>query len=109
MLLSAAQTLSKILRPADFLGRWQGDQLLAILVGDVSGGGRVHPMGKLLGLSRIHWWGDSVPVSVVIAGAEPETGDTIESLVCRAQAKLMTGESEKKPVIETASRSKAED
>jgi diguanylate cyclase (GGDEF)-like protein/PAS domain S-box-containing protein len=103
MLQSAAQTLSNVLRPADFLGRWQGDQLLAILVGDLSPGKHVQPIGKLLGLSRIHWWGDSVPVSVVIAGAEPETGDTVETLVERAQAKLMTGEPGKQLVIQPAS------
>jgi diguanylate cyclase (GGDEF)-like protein/PAS domain S-box-containing protein len=109
MLQSAAQTLSNILRPADFLGRWEGDQLLAILVGDLSPGKHVQPIGKLLGLSRIHWWGDSVPVSVVIAGAEPEAGDTLESLVLRAQAKLLTGEPADNPVRGAVSRSKAED
>lgn len=104
MLQSAAQTLSNVLRPTDFLGRWEGDQLLAILVGNHGMGGRVQPLGKLVGLSQIHWWGDSVPVSVVLAGAEPEAGDTLESLLARAQSKLSTG---KKNVTDAAASAEA--
>jgi two-component system, cell cycle response regulator len=91
MLQSAAQTLSNVSRPTDFLGRWEGDQLLAILIGNHGVAGRMQPLGKLVGLSQIHWWGDSVAVSVVLAGAEPEIGDTLESLLSRAEAQLNTG------------------
>jgi diguanylate cyclase (GGDEF)-like protein/PAS domain S-box-containing protein len=87
MLQSAAQTLSKVLRPADFLGRWTGDHLIAILVGDQTNG-FAQPVTKLLRLSHIHWWGYSMPVSVVLAGAAPEAGDTLESLLARAQFEL---------------------
>jgi diguanylate cyclase (GGDEF)-like protein/PAS domain S-box-containing protein len=88
MLQSAAKTLSKMFRPTDYLGRWAGDQLLAILVGDRAHSCLAQSRGKLLGLSRIHWWGDLVPISVVLAGAEPMVGDTLESLLSRAHAEL---------------------
>lgn len=93
MLQSASQTLTNILRPGDFLGRWAGDELLAILPGSQLQAGRLQPIGRLVGLSQIHWWGDPVPISVVLAGAEPENGDSPESLVARAQAKLTTNSS----------------
>ena len=48
-------------------------------------------------------------VSVVIAGAEPETGDTLESLVLRAQTKLMTAQPGNKPEVEPESPNQAED
>lgn len=88
MLQSAAKTLSKVLRPSDFLGRWAEDQLLAILVGERAHGALPQPVGKLLGLSCFHWWGDSVPVSVILAAAEPQPGETLESLLTRAQSEL---------------------
>lgn len=91
MLQSAAKTLSKMFRPTDYLGRWAGDQLLAILHGESAHTGLAQPLGKLLGLSRLHWWGDLVPISVVLAGAEPVVGDTIESLLSRAHAELANG------------------
>jgi len=88
MLQSAAQTLSNVLRPSDFLGRWKGDPLLAILIGNHGTAGSSQSFGKLPGWSQIHWWGDSVPLSVVLAGAEPEIGGTLESLLDRAESKL---------------------
>jgi PAS domain S-box-containing protein len=56
MLQSAAQTLSNVLRPADFLGCWERNQLLAILVGSRSKSSLAQPIAKFLALSQIHWW-----------------------------------------------------
>jgi diguanylate cyclase (GGDEF)-like protein/PAS domain S-box-containing protein len=109
MLQSAAQTLTNVLRPGDFLGRWEGHELLAILPGSQVQAGRLQPIGKLVGLSQIHWWGDSVPVSVVLAGAEPENADTCESLLARAQEKLGAAKPAKNPATGTASTASAED
>ena len=95
MLQSAAQTLSNVLRPADFLGCWERNELLAILVGNRTKGSLAQPVAKFLGLSQIHWWGDSVPLSMVLAVAEPEPGETLESLLVRTQAQLNNLETNK--------------
>jgi len=108
MLQSAAQTLSNVLRPADFLGRWEGDQLLAILAGRTATPNRLQPIGRLVGLSRIHWWGDSVPVSVLLAAAEPQADDNLESLVARAQAELQKAGHAKPPEFRPAASAQAE-
>jgi diguanylate cyclase (GGDEF)-like protein/PAS domain S-box-containing protein len=109
MLQSAAQTLSNVLRPTDFLGRWEGDQLLAILLGHRAQGSGAQPIGKLVGLSQIHWWGDSVPVSVDVAGAEPEAGEALDALLARAQSMLKTAARAARSGAASASPAQPED
>jgi len=48
MLQSAAQTLSNVLRPSDFLGRWKGDRLLPILIGNRGTAGSSSHLGNSL-------------------------------------------------------------
>ena len=81
-----AQTLKHAL-PDAFLGRWQEEQFLAI-VSDCS---RIdleraaHDIERIVGCSAIQWWGDSLSVEVSVGRGLVESGDTIESLLERAQ------------------------
>jgi diguanylate cyclase (GGDEF)-like protein len=74
----------------DFVGRWSDDEFLVIVNGCSeeslrSVGERIR---RMLTSNGIEWWGErrSLPVSVGQAAAQP--GDTIESLLGRAQKSL---------------------
>ncbi|HEY2459409.1 MAG TPA: diguanylate cyclase [Candidatus Acidoferrum sp.] len=85
------QTLENSLRPTDFLGRWRENQFLAILMecnGDEIGRG-AERLRKMVGSSKIEWWGDRVPVTVSLGGTAVKTGDTEEGLVRRAETALL--------------------
>jgi diguanylate cyclase (GGDEF)-like protein/PAS domain S-box-containing protein len=84
------QSLENSLRPTDFLGRWQDNQFLAILI--ECGitelplvGGRLRRMAAT---SKVEWWGDSLKLSVSLGGTVVRTGDTVESLTLRAEEAL---------------------
>ncbi len=85
-----SQTMRNSLRPADFLGRWTGDQFLAILpncgaAGVERAGARVRNIVNYAGLQ---WWGDRLTVSTSIGLATVQTGDTTDSILERAQRSL---------------------
>jgi len=82
-----AETLRDSLRPDDFVGRWADDQFLTILsncgaqgVGNAAA--RIH---KAVANSGIQWWGDWLKASTLLGYATAQAGDTIQSLVQRAQ------------------------
>lgn len=81
-----AQTAKHAL-PDAFLGRWQDEQFLAI----VSDCHRLdleraaHDIERIVGCSAIQWWGDSLSVEVSVGRTLVESGDTIESVLERAQ------------------------
>jgi len=90
LLRVVARTLAGALWRTDFVGRWSDDQFLVILNGcreDAlrSVRERVH---RMLATDGIEWWGErrSLPVSIGEAPAQP--GDSIESLLERAQKSL---------------------
>jgi PAS domain S-box-containing protein/diguanylate cyclase (GGDEF)-like protein len=59
------QTLENSLRPSDFLGRWQENQFLAILM-ECSGAEITRAserLRRMVGASQIAWWGDRLPVT----------------------------------------------
>lgn len=76
--------------PDAFLGRWADDQFLAI-VSDCS---RVdleraaHDIHNLIGRSAIQWWGDSLSAEVALGWTMVEAGDSLDSLLARAQSQL---------------------
>jgi diguanylate cyclase (GGDEF)-like protein len=86
-----AQTLENTLRPTDYVGRWSGDQFLAILTGCSELGlpavcGRLR---KMIASGSIEWWGGELFAGAVSMGtAFPESGDTVETLVDRVQRSL---------------------
>jgi PAS domain S-box-containing protein/diguanylate cyclase (GGDEF)-like protein len=88
-LRSLVHTLRNTLSPFDFLGRGRGDCLVAILDREASDLEEVKQRVQMLAsLSEIEWWGDSLRVSVDMGVAHARTGDTVESLLERAEQAL---------------------
>jgi|SRR5580692_2188211 diguanylate cyclase (GGDEF)-like protein/PAS domain S-box-containing protein len=86
----AAETMESAFRPADFVGRWAEDQFLAILVNCPNHGvektwERIRKMGTCAGL---RWWSDELAVTTSVGFATAQEGDTLDSLLNRAQSSL---------------------
>jgi len=90
LLRVVARTLEAALWRTDFVGRWSDDQFLVILNGcrDEALFSVRERLRHLLAGDAIEWWGDrrSLPISIGQATAQP--GDTVESLMERAQNSL---------------------
>jgi diguanylate cyclase (GGDEF)-like protein/PAS domain S-box-containing protein len=90
LLRVVARTLESALWRTDFVGRWSDDQFLVILNGCREDA--IHSVRerirRMLASDAIEWWGErrSLPVCVGEATAQP--GDSIESLIDRAQKAL---------------------
>jgi diguanylate cyclase (GGDEF)-like protein/PAS domain S-box-containing protein len=91
------RTLRNSVWPADFVGRWSGEQFMAILSGcdgqalkDVTA-----RMEQVAARLSIQWWGEELSVAVLMGSANAVAGDSVESLLQRAQAGLgQTGDSQ---------------
>lgn len=90
MLRVLARTLRNAVWPTDFVGRWSETQFLVILSGcDEDALQSVSQrLLKMTATATIPWWGEelSVAISMGCTGALP--GDTVESLLQRAQPAL---------------------
>jgi diguanylate cyclase (GGDEF)-like protein/PAS domain S-box-containing protein len=90
MLRSVARTLDGALWKTDFVGRWSEDRFLIILNGCNGDAVKaVHTrFSRMLANEGIEWWGEtrSLPVSLGLASARP--GDTMDSLLLRAEESL---------------------
>lgn len=85
-----AQNLSHSFRPSDFVGRWGEDEFIAVLMncgrmGVEKAFGRVH---QLVNRASIRWWGEQLSLTTSSGYASVETGDTVASLVERAERLL---------------------
>jgi diguanylate cyclase (GGDEF)-like protein/PAS domain S-box-containing protein len=82
-----AQTMRNTLRPSDFLGRWEENQFLAILMN--CAGQQVENVGqrtrKVVSCAKLHWWGDQLPVTTSVGYATAQPDDTAEVLLERAR------------------------
>jgi diguanylate cyclase (GGDEF)-like protein/PAS domain S-box-containing protein len=89
-LRAAAQTIQGGLRPTDFVGRLNELELLAILnecaESEVSVVGK--RLRKLVHSSGVHWWGDTLHVTISIGATPAHDNDTVESIVARAEQAL---------------------
>ena len=85
-----AQTMRSALRPSDFVGRWTDDQFVAILINCPDSGVRQtwERIRKMVTCAGLQWWGDKLSVTTAVAYGSAQTGDTIDSLLNRAQASL---------------------
>ena len=90
LLRLVGHTVEGSLWKTDFVGRWRDDQFLVIVNGCTEEALRsvAERIRRMLASNGVEWWGErrSLPVSVGRATAEP--GDTIESLLERAQKSL---------------------
>jgi len=90
LLRLAARTLEGSLWNTDFAGRWAEDQFLVILNGcreDALPPVREH-LRRMLANDSIEWWGERRSLPVGIGQATVQPGDTLETLLARAQTSL---------------------
>jgi diguanylate cyclase (GGDEF)-like protein/PAS domain S-box-containing protein len=85
-----AQAVENCLRPTDLMGCWGENRFIAILLECKESevalvGERVR---KMVSRSEIEWWGDKFSMTAPVGGAGCRAGDTIESLLARAEASL---------------------
>jgi diguanylate cyclase (GGDEF)-like protein/PAS domain S-box-containing protein len=86
ILHAVAETMQNSLRPNDFLGRWEDDEFVAILVNCTAGGlaKAAERIGKVAHSASIRWWGDNLSVTVSIGHAAVQAEDSVELLLERA-------------------------
>jgi diguanylate cyclase (GGDEF)-like protein/PAS domain S-box-containing protein len=85
-----ANTLQNTIRPGDCLGAWSAGRLLLLLASPTSDS-IAHAGERFRGLvscSSVVWWGDPVPVTISGGGTLANSGDSIESIVRRAERAL---------------------
>jgi diguanylate cyclase (GGDEF)-like protein/PAS domain S-box-containing protein len=87
LLRVVGQTLENGLRPTDFVGRWNDNQFLALLMECgpeevVKAGERLR---KMVNQSKVEWWGDVIGVTISMGGASARAGDTTEAILERSE------------------------
>jgi len=86
-----AHTVENSLRPTDFVGRIAENRFLAILnecsLPDIERAAK--RLKKAVTAAQIEWWGDQWTISASFGGAAARMGDTIESLLDRAEKSLV--------------------
>jgi diguanylate cyclase (GGDEF)-like protein len=82
-----AQTVRNSLHSGDFLGRWADDQFLVVLPNSALPGLRsaAERIARLVSCAKLQWWGDEHSVTTSIGWALVQGGDSLESLLQRAQ------------------------
>jgi diguanylate cyclase (GGDEF)-like protein/PAS domain S-box-containing protein len=108
LLRAVARTLESTLWRSDHIGRWADDQFLVILNGcrDDAMSSVRERVCRMLASDSIEWWGErrSLPVSIGQATAQP--GDSVETLMQRAQKSLDAASGEQ--ALGTASSSSSQ-
>ena len=96
LLRMVARDLENTLWKTDFVGRWSEDQFLAILCGCAAEALHVVEarVRRLLANDRIEWWGERRSLPVWIGYATVRPGDSIESILERAQQRLLASASQ---------------
>lgn len=90
LLRVVAHTLEGALWRTDFVGRWANDQFLVILNGcrEEALHSVRERVRRMLANDGIEWWGERRSLPVSIGQATAEAGDTVETLIARAQCSL---------------------
>jgi diguanylate cyclase (GGDEF)-like protein/PAS domain S-box-containing protein len=90
LLRVVAHTIEGALWRTDFVGRWTHDQFLVILNGcrDQELYAVRERLRRMLANDAIEWWGERRSLPLSIGQATAQTGDTVESLLDRAQKSL---------------------
>jgi diguanylate cyclase (GGDEF)-like protein/PAS domain S-box-containing protein len=88
-----AQTLGNSLRPTDLLGRLSERTFMAVLAeckaNEIESVAK--RLTKMVGYTEISWWGDKISVTASFGGTASVAGDTVDSMVSRAEAALRAG------------------
>jgi diguanylate cyclase (GGDEF)-like protein/PAS domain S-box-containing protein len=101
LLRMVAHDLENTLWKTDFVGRWSDDQFLVILSGCAEEA--LHAVQervrRILANDRIEWWGDKRSLPVLIGYATVRPGDSTESLIGRAQERLLASAEHHQPAV----------
>jgi diguanylate cyclase (GGDEF)-like protein/PAS domain S-box-containing protein len=87
MLQVLARALRNTVWPTDFVGRWSETRFLVILsgCGESALQAVCDRMLKMTASATIEWWGEELSVAVSIGRTAAAAGDTLDSLLQRAQ------------------------
>jgi diguanylate cyclase (GGDEF)-like protein/PAS domain S-box-containing protein len=87
MLQVLARTLRNAVWPADFVGRWSENRFLVILGGcnDDELQAVSERMLRMMASATIRWWGEELSLKVSTVRTSAQTGDTVATLLQRAQ------------------------
>jgi diguanylate cyclase (GGDEF)-like protein/PAS domain S-box-containing protein len=90
VLYAAAQTLASGTRPEDLVGNWREDRFAVLVACPTADGLRscAERLKRLVSLAAVPWWGDRLSVTVSMGGTMARPGDTVESLLGRAEQDL---------------------
>jgi diguanylate cyclase (GGDEF)-like protein/PAS domain S-box-containing protein len=85
-----ARTLRNTVWPTDFVGRWSEARFLVILSGCAQNALQavVERLLQMMASVTIKWWGEELSVAVSIGQTGAVAGDTLESILQRAQQPL---------------------
>lgn len=85
-----ARTLRNTVWATDFVGRWSEDQFLFILSGCSEDALHVvcQRILNMTASANIHWWGEQLSITALIAGTVPRVGDDVDALLQRVQRDL---------------------
>lgn len=93
MLHMAAQTASHVLGPSAFLGRWGENEFIGIVVNcdraelDKRGA----ELQQVASDAHITWWDDRISVKILLTKAMVRPGDSLETLLERAERRFEKG------------------
>jgi diguanylate cyclase (GGDEF)-like protein len=92
VLYAAAQTLAGGTRPEDLVGRWRADRFAALVACPTAEALRscAERLRRLVSMASVPWWGDRLSVTVSMGGTMVRPGDTVDSLLGRAEEALRT-------------------
>jgi diguanylate cyclase (GGDEF)-like protein/PAS domain S-box-containing protein len=86
-----ARTLRNTVWPTDFVGRWSEDRFLVIVMGcnPESLYAVAARILRMMASATIMWWGEELSVVLSLGRAAAQSGDTIDSLLLRANEGLI--------------------
>ena len=87
ILRGLARTLRNSVWPSDFVGRWSDHSFMVILTGcDAEALQTVTDrMRRMAASATIKWWGEDLSVAISVRGTSALSGDSVETLLLRAQ------------------------
>jgi diguanylate cyclase (GGDEF)-like protein/PAS domain S-box-containing protein len=83
-------TLENSLRPTDQIGRWMGNEFVAVLLecGDDEVRRVAERLQRMANQCEMEWWGDRLAVTVSIGATGAQPADTVEAILQRAENAL---------------------
>jgi PAS domain S-box-containing protein len=90
MLHMVGQTAAHVLGNSTFLGLWRDDEFISIVMNcdGTELEKRAADVQRAASASRIKWWDDQISTVVIVAHAMVWTGDTLETLLERAERQI---------------------